>query len=135
MSLTDSFCPVFARRHGQCAGVSPDLHCLCEAAGIIKQQGNLLLRAADRRSIQSSAPATSHLRARQRQKKGGALSPLMKVHTAHDGGRTIVRFDPKMGKKRATPLRAGMPIAFGRTYMRSHKRAIRIGSLIAYMCD
>jgi hypothetical protein len=27
----------------------------------------------------------------------------MKHHTAHDGGRTIVRFDPKMGKKRATP--------------------------------
>jgi hypothetical protein len=54
-------------------------------------------------------------------------STVMKVHTAHDGGRTIVRFDPKMGKKRATPLRAGMPIAFGRTYMRSHKRAIRIG--------
>jgi hypothetical protein len=35
----------------------------------------------------------------------------MKVHTAHDGERTILRFDPKMGKKRATLLRAGMPIA------------------------
>jgi hypothetical protein len=34
----------------------------------------------------------------------GERSRQMKLHTAHDGGRMIVRFDPKMGKKRGRPM-------------------------------
>ena len=65
----------------------------------------------------------------------------MQVHTANDGGHTIMRFDQKacqtLARRQACTSRVGkvrkVHTVLDRIYVRSHICAIR--PLITYMCD